>query len=118
VRLFRRRVSPTREEIKRAIPFRNPNVEQEGASLSLPLSERSGFFGWLAKRAGAANKIEIELDQIGLFVWEQIDGKRSVAGIADALAKEYKLNKHEAEASLLEFIDRLRQRGCVSLKRK
>ena len=116
--IFRRRRRPTREEIRRAVPIRNSAALEEGGIVQVPLSERSGFFGWLARKSKASNRLEIELDEIGLFVWEKIDGRRSVAGIADALSKEYKLNKHDAEASLLEFIDRLRQRGLISLIRK
>jgi hypothetical protein len=116
--LLRKKRLPTRDEIRKAVPTPNQLAEVNGAVISVPLTERKGFFGWLAKRTGAPNRAEIELDEIGLFVWSQIDGKRTVAGIAEALSKEYKLNKHEAEASLLEFIDRLRQRGVISLVRK
>lgn len=118
MKIFRRRRRPTREEIRRAVPVRNPAAQEDGGIVQVPLAERSGFFGWLARKSKASNRLEIELDDIGLFVWEKIDGRRSVAGIADALSKEYKLNKHEAEASLLEFIDRLRERGLISLVRK
>jgi hypothetical protein len=118
MKLFRRKRAPTRDEIRKAIPTKNPSAEERGGILALPLAQRRGFFGWLAKKANASNKLEIELDEIGSFVWGLIDGRRSVAGIAQSLAKEYKLNKHEAEASLLEFLDRLRQRGCISLVRK
>lgn len=118
MKLSRRRPQPTREEIRRAIPVRNGLVTLVGNTLSLPLAQKRGFYGWLARKSNAPNLLEIELDEIGLFVWSLFDGKRSVAGIAEALSKQYKLNKHEAEASLLEFIDRLRQRGCISLERK
>ena len=118
MRLFRPKRTPTRDEIRKAVPVKNPAAEDRDGILAVPLAERKGLFGWLARKTKAPNKLEIELDEIGKFVWELMDGKRTVAGIALALAKEYKLNKHEAEASLLEFIDRLRQRGCISLVRK
>jgi len=74
--------------------------------------------GWLARRANSPTHHEIELDEIGAFVWEHCDGKRNVAGIAAALSKRYKITSHEAEASLLDFIDSLRQRGCITLERQ
>ena len=122
MKLFKRREAPTREDIRKAVPFKHSAVTErqteDSLTLAVPLAERSGFFGWLARRTQAPNETEIELDEIGSFVWNLIDGKRTVTGIADALSKRYKLTKHEAEASLLEFIDRLRRRGCISLRRK
>jgi hypothetical protein len=118
VKLFRRRAAPSREDIRRAVPVRAPRLTQEGTVLSVPLEQRAGPWGWLARKTGAPNTAEIELDEIGAFVWGLIDDKRTIAGIADSLSKHYKLTKPEAEASLLEFIDRLRRRGCVYLKRK
>jgi hypothetical protein len=118
MKFLRKKRMPTRDEIRKAVPTPNQSADVNGAVISVPLAERRGFFGWLAKRTGAPNRAEIELDEIGLYVWSQIDGRRTVAGIAQALSKEYKLNKHEAEASLLEFIDRLRRRGCITLIKK
>ena len=114
--------APTREDIRRAVPFKHPAVteapNEESLLLKVPLGERSGFLGWVARKTNAPNESEIELDAIGAYVWSLIDGKRTVTGIAEALSNNYKLTKHEAEASLLEFIERLRRRGCVSLRRK
>ena len=118
MKFWKRKNLPTRDEIRKAVPVKNPAAEDRAGLIAVPLADRKGFFGWLAKKTNAANHVEFELDEIGTFVWGLVDGKRTVAGIAAELAKEYKLNKHEAEASLLEFIDRLRQRGCISLVRK
>jgi hypothetical protein len=66
----------------------------------------------LARKSGVAKK-EVELEQIGAFVWERCDGKHTCAGIAEALRKEYRITKVEAEASLLAFLETLRKRNYI-----
>lgn len=117
----RKRPQPSREDIRRAIPVRSDEVEESGGTslvLRVPLKRRRGVVGWMARRADSSQRHEIELDEIGAFVWNLCDGKRSLAGIADSLAKEYRITRHEAEASLLAFVDSLRARGCLRLEKK
>lgn len=121
--IFRRKgPMPSREDIRKAVPRPMPHVEVQSVDaatlLRVPLREKSGVIGWAARKSNSPTHHEIELDEIGAFVWNLCDGKRNVAGIADALSKEYKITKHEAEASLLDFVDSLRKRGCISLERK
>ena len=120
--ILRRRRLPTRDEIRRAVPTLSAGVEIGGSTkalvLTMLLQRRPGVWGWLARRTNHPTQHEIELDEIGSFAVGRIDGKRTVAGIASDLSNKYKITKHEAEASLLEFIDSLRKRGYVTLIRK
>jgi hypothetical protein len=59
---------------------------------------------------------QVELEPIGAFVWNLCDGKRTVQGITEALQREFKITKVEAEASLLAFLDTLMKRRYVALE--
>jgi hypothetical protein len=47
------------------------------------------------------------LNETGAFIWEQIDGKRSVGEIIAALTEEYDIEVKSAEADVLSFIDNM-----------
>lgn len=47
------------------------------------------------------------LNETGAFIWEQIDGKRSVIEIIAAVTKEYDIDNKIAEADVLSFIDNM-----------
>jgi methyltransferase-like protein len=44
------------------------------------------------------------LNETGAFIWEQIDGKKSVEVIIDAMTEEYDIDKSTATTDVLEFI--------------
>ena len=60
MKFFRKKRLPTRDEIRKAVPTPNQTAEVNGAVISLPLAERKGLFGWLAKRTDAPNRVEQE----------------------------------------------------------
>ena len=47
------------------------------------------------------------LNETGAFIWEQIDGKKSVAEIIEAVISEYEISPEEAERDMMEFIENL-----------
>lgn len=47
------------------------------------------------------------LNETGAFIWEQIDGKRSVEDIITELVKEYDINKKTAESDVFSFIENM-----------
>jgi hypothetical protein len=47
------------------------------------------------------------LNETGAFIWEQIDGKRSVAEIITELTKEYEIDQQNAESDVFAFIDNM-----------
>jgi methyltransferase-like protein len=49
------------------------------------------------------------LNETGAFIWEKIDGKRSVEDIIDALADEYDIDQQTAEADVFSFIENMRK---------
>jgi hypothetical protein len=47
------------------------------------------------------------LNETGAFIWEQINGKRSVEEIMRALTTEYDIDKDSAEADVFSFIENM-----------
>lgn len=47
------------------------------------------------------------LDPVAAFIWEQLDGEKSLEGIRDSLLNAFEVEKEQAEADILEFIDEL-----------
>ncbi len=45
------------------------------------------------------------LNETGAFIWDQIDGKRSVAEIIELLVQEFDIDKDNAGKDVFEFID-------------
>jgi methyltransferase-like protein len=47
------------------------------------------------------------LNETGAFIWEQIDGKRSIEEIISALTAEYAIDNINAEKDVLSFIENM-----------
>jgi hypothetical protein len=47
------------------------------------------------------------LNETGAFIWEQIDGKRSVEDIIIELVNEYDIDKQNAESDVFTFIENM-----------
>jgi len=90
---------------------------QDGGVLRLrvPL-RRSGrltrAWCWLLRLPAA---VEVELDEIGTFVVERLDG-RSLGALADDLASHLQLTRREAEVALADFMRLLAARRLVALE--
>jgi hypothetical protein len=54
------------------------------------------------------------LDEVGTFIWRQIDGHRTVAHILAALLEEYDVEEPEARADLAGLIDELAARRLIT----
>jgi hypothetical protein len=47
------------------------------------------------------------LNETGAFIWEQIDGKKSVAEIIREMTEEYDIDNETATTDILEFISKM-----------
>ncbi|HEX8342012.1 MAG TPA: PqqD family protein [Tepidisphaeraceae bacterium] len=56
-----------------------------------------------------------EFDAIGVFVWDEINGKTTVEQVIKRLSKRYDLNLREAQVPTLKFLDTLIKRGLVGV---
>lgn len=66
-------------------------------------------------RGDAANLEKIyTLNDVGAFIWEQIDGVRSVQQIIEAVVHEYDVTPDEAERDVTEYLGRLVRIGAIA----
>jgi len=56
---------------------------------------------------------KITLDEIGSAVWEMCDSKTSVARMIAHIEQTYKVNRKEAELSLLNYLKTLGEKGLI-----
>lgn len=54
------------------------------------------------------------LNETGAFIWEQIDGKRTMREIIAAVNAEYKIDKKTASADVLEFVGNMNKYLIIS----
>ncbi len=47
------------------------------------------------------------LEDIGAFVWHQLDGQKSLDSVLDAITEAYSVERDVAEADLLVFVNEL-----------
>jgi hypothetical protein len=52
-------------------------------------------------------------NEIGGRIWQLIDGKRSEADILATILDEYNVTEDEAKSGLQEFIEQLKEIGCI-----
>jgi hypothetical protein len=57
------------------------------------------------------------LNRVGLFVWELLDGQRTVGAVLAAILKRYDVGADEAAADLRSLLDRLTQVSVVERRR-
>ncbi len=55
----------------------------------------------------------ITLDEVGTEVWQMCDGHTPVAAMIESLRQHYKLDRKEAEVSLLSYLKTLGQKRFV-----
>jgi hypothetical protein len=57
----------------------------------------------LAGRGADLDSI-LNLNKVGAFIWERLDGQASGARVVDALVEHFEVERAQAEADYLEFI--------------
>jgi len=55
------------------------------------------------------------LNEVGDFIWEHIDGKRSIGDILDAILERYEVSREEAEGDLKDFIKTMAERNLIEV---
>jgi hypothetical protein len=119
LRLKKRGPELTREQAMNALPLRNPSLKwrrTKQGDVVVTLTRRKDTRGRLLSLFfHVPGSRDITLDEVGSRVWRMSNGRRTVEGMIEALATEYKLNRREAEVSLTEYLRQLGQRGMVGL---
>ncbi len=53
------------------------------------------------------------LNEVGAYIWEQMDGLRTIADIVALIVDEFEVTEHEAEKDLTEFTQQLSAIGAI-----
>jgi len=99
------------------VPVVNPGVkwteEREGVLVvTVPIRKDRGFLGRFQANAW---KKRIRLDALGSFVLDQIDGRKNALDITEAFIIRFKVNRREAELSIVAFLKSLLERHIISI---
>jgi len=58
----------------------------------------------------------IDLNPVGSFIWQQMDGNHSLKDILDILCHEYEVPEDKAQEDLLKFTNDLLTKNLISLE--
>ena len=76
----------------------------EDETILVPIKDKVGDIGNI-----------YSLNEIGAFIWEQLDGERNLKDLKDKILDEYEVSPREAEADLNEFMNDLIEIEAVRL---
>ena len=107
---------PVRNQLARVTrPARQGAASLSAATLRLTAPLAAGrLHRMLAGRRSMPEK-SFDLDELGAFVWESIDGRRHVEDLIRRFAGEKRVNLREAEVAVLAFLKTLAQRNLIAL---
>jgi hypothetical protein len=54
------------------------------------------------------------LNEVGAYIWEQIDGRRTAAEILPLMVGEFDVTEEEAQRDLVEFVEQLSSIGAIT----
>jgi hypothetical protein len=117
--MFATRKKPrlTREAMMDSRPARNDLLEWEktetGEAQIKVVRQETWKTRLLSKVFYIPETRTITLDEVGTEVWQMCDGHTSVATMIDCLRDRYKLDRKEAEVSLLSYLKTLGQKRFV-----
>lgn len=55
------------------------------------------------------------LNEVGFFIWDNIDGKKQLSKINSKLSKSYKIKEETAEKDTLDFANSLHKKNLVEI---
>ncbi len=84
---------------------KNPDVVYRviaGEAILLPITRETQAAGRM-----------LTLNEVGAFIWERLDGKRTLSEIAGEIGEEYEVEEETAEKDLRELIEKLEKMGAI-----
>jgi len=93
------------DEYLNRIYRKNPDVVYRiiaGEAILLPISKETQVAGRL-----------LSLNEVGAFIWELIDGEKSLGDIQGLISREYEVDEETARSDLLELIADLEKMGAI-----
>jgi hypothetical protein len=49
------------------------------------------------------------LNEVGAFIWEQLDGEKTLLDITNMIVEEFEVSPEQAQADLREFVSQLKE---------
>lgn len=93
-----------------------PKADPDAPGVQITVPRREDKMGQVLSRLFQIPSTKtIELDEFGAAVWEKCDGKHSVEQLVAFTAGAYKLNRRQAEVSVVSFMRMLAQRRLIGL---
>ena len=98
--------------------LRNQLVEWESddkSEIALPAipQNHKAWLRIIARVFSLPDKRVIMLDDVGSYVWQLCDGKKSLSQISKQVSDKYNLTVKEAEMSLIDYLRTLGKRGII-----
>ncbi len=86
-----------------------PRLEETWARSERMVGRRIGDEYVLVPLAGRGADLDsiLNLNRLAAFVWEQLDGARTGAGVVDAVVERFDVERKRAETDYLELLDTL-----------
>jgi len=115
--------SLSREQAMKAQPIATEvidRVDMKDGGARLVVEVQPGRVAKFILRLPGSIKRTFELDATGLELFERCDGSRSVKVLITDFANQHKLDRHEAERAVTEYLKILIRKGLISMmvKRK
>lgn len=57
--------------------------------------------------------VAVSLNETGAFLWEQLKDETTVEKLAEALSKEYEIDKETAKTDALDYVNLLKSHGFI-----
>jgi len=110
----------SREQSMASMPIRNPmlkvETEDDGmVHLSIPRKD-AWWIKLLSRVFYVPKRRKLALDELGSYVWGLCDGETTVRSLIDKFCKKYKLNRKEAEVSMVTYLKQLAKKGLIGIQ--
>ena len=89
-----------RKQYKRNENFVFRKIKNE--TILVPIKDNVGDMGFI-----------FNLNEVGAFVWEHLDGKNRLLDIKNMISEEFEVSSQEAEKDLCEFVRQLREIDAI-----
>lgn len=103
-----------------AVPMPRPEIQTQLTDQGLVrISYPATLAPWIARLIPGSFTLPVrtlELDAMGTYVWNLIDGTASVHDLARHVATHYACHPAEAEQAVAAFVRQLGQRGILGLR--
>jgi methyltransferase-like protein len=53
------------------------------------------------------------LNEVGAFIWEQLDGEKTLLDITNMIVEEFEVSPEQAQADLREFVSQLKEINAI-----